>query len=68
MTYVLYSSSPMFWYGFSLCYILVNSVLLSGLEWWWRYAMIGAHQSSPCTIFTILGSGSTVLMEGSSMS
>jgi hypothetical protein len=26
--------------------------------------MIGAHQSSPCTTFTILGSGSTVFTEG----
>jgi hypothetical protein len=25
--------------------------------------MIGAHQSSPCLMFTILGSGLTVFME-----
>jgi hypothetical protein len=29
--------------------------------------MIGAHQSSPYIIFTILGFGSTVFTEGSSM-
>jgi hypothetical protein len=29
--------------------------------------MIGAHQSSPSIMFTIMGSGSTVFMEGSSM-
>jgi hypothetical protein len=27
--------------------------------------MIGARQSSPCTIFTILGSGSTIYTKGS---
>jgi hypothetical protein len=30
--------------------------------------MIGARQSSPCMIFTILGSGLTIFMEGSLMS
>jgi hypothetical protein len=29
--------------------------------------MIGAHESSPCMMFTILGSGSTVFIEGSSI-
>jgi hypothetical protein len=27
--------------------------------------MIGAHRSSPCILFTIMGSGSTVFAEGS---
>jgi hypothetical protein len=29
--------------------------------------MIGGHQSSPCIMFSILGSGSTAFIEGSSI-
>jgi hypothetical protein len=67
VTDVLYGSSLMILYAFTLYCILVNSVLLSGLEWCLRYAMLGARQCSPCTMFTILGSESTVFTKVSSI-